>query len=169
MKKNTAFGDLEKLILKSMAAQAGASGLIPILEAAIEALERGGRPALAFLKQQLEKVQRTRQNLASQNALLNPSWQSTRMSLASHPNSIVMRPKIKISLADAGAIRKHIPDVKQALRALVQQHGGVSKVALLMGKSQSNLSRFLIGPGLRMETIRKLAEALGVTEIEIDA
>jgi DNA-binding phage protein len=69
---------------------------------------------------------------------------------------------------DLVRIAADVRQFKDSLRTLVDERGGISKLAALTGIPQPSLSRFFSTPAMpRRTTLRKIARALGLSQIQI--
>lgn len=74
----------------------------------------------------------------------------------------------KVHLNDLEAIAKDVQGFKDHLRAVVDERGGVKRLAELTGIPQPSLSRFFNTPALpRRTTLLKIARALKLNEVEV--
>lgn len=82
------------------------------------------------------------------------------------PNKPLKKPYIKFD--DLDCISKDIVKFKNALRKVVDKHGGISKLSEKSGIPQPSLSRFFSSASIpRRVTLYKIAEALNLNEKEI--
>lgn len=82
------------------------------------------------------------------------------------PKKPVKKPNVKFD--DLDAIAKDVIRFKNALRKVVDRHGGIAKLAEKSGLPQPSLSRFFNSASMpRRSTLYKIAEALNLTEKEI--
>lgn len=82
------------------------------------------------------------------------------------PKKPVKKPYIKFD--DLDAIAADVMSYKNALRKVVDKHGGVAKLAEKSGIPQPSLSRFFNSASMpRRSTLYKIAEALNLNEKEI--
>lgn len=82
------------------------------------------------------------------------------------PSKIVKKPYVKFD--DLEAIAKNISAFKNALRKVVDKHGGITKLSEKTGIPQPSLSRFFSSTSMpRRTTLYKIAEALNLNEREI--
>ena len=82
------------------------------------------------------------------------------------PKTPTKKPYIKFD--DLEAIAKDVQSFKQHLKTLVDQWGGINKLARVTGIPQPSLSRFFNSANMpRRTTIYKIANALGLSEKEI--
>ncbi|MEX0798170.1 MAG: helix-turn-helix transcriptional regulator [Bacteriovoracaceae bacterium] len=85
---------------------------------------------------------------------------------AQQPQKPVKKPYIKYS--DLDLIAKNVTGFKAHLKTLVDQWGGVTKLAKATGIPQPSLSRFFnTGSMPRRTTLYKIADALNLSEKEI--
>ncbi len=69
---------------------------------------------------------------------------------------------------DLDQIAKHIRTFKDHLRIVVEEHGGIKKIAALTGIPQPSLSRFFSSNTMpRRVTLLKIARALNLSQIQI--
>lgn len=82
------------------------------------------------------------------------------------PKKPVKKPYVKFD--DLEEIAKDIVKYKNALRKIVDRHGGIAKLAEKSGLPQPSLSRFFNSASMpRRATLYKIAEALNLNEKEI--
>lgn len=82
------------------------------------------------------------------------------------PRKPVKKPYIRYD--DLEAIAQDVMGFKNALRKIVDRHGGIGKLAEKSGIPQPSLSRFFASVSLpRRTTLYKIAEALNLEEKEI--
>lgn len=85
---------------------------------------------------------------------------------AEAPKKPVKKPYVKFD--DLEAIAKDVVKFKNALRKIVDRHGGITLLAEKSGLSQPSLSRFFNSASMpRRATLYKIAEALNLNEKEI--
>jgi DNA-binding phage protein len=85
---------------------------------------------------------------------------------AEAPKKPVKKPYVKFD--DLEAIAKDVVKFKNALRKVVDRHGGIAKLAEKSGLPQPSLSRFFNSASMpRRATLYKIAEALNLNEKEI--
>lgn len=78
----------------------------------------------------------------------------------------VVRPKVDYN--DLGEVISSVSDFKKRLKAIIDQHGGVSKVAEKINMPQPSLSRLLNSGSMpRKSTLHKIANALDLPEKSI--
>jgi DNA-binding phage protein len=83
-----------------------------------------------------------------------------------HPSEPVKKPYI--SYNDLELISKNVKKFKAHLKTIVDQLGGITKLAKETGIPQPSLSRFFNSPSMpRRTTLYKIAEALNLSEKEI--
>jgi DNA-binding phage protein len=88
-------------------------------------------------------------------------------------NDIVEAPptpekKPYVPFDDLDAVARHVLAFKKRLRALIDQHGGVTEVARRSGIPQPSLSRMLSSASMpRRTTLYKIANAIGAREAAI--
>lgn len=82
------------------------------------------------------------------------------------PKKQIKKPYVKFD--DLEAIAKDVIRFKNALRKVVDKHGGISKLSEKTGIPQPSLSRFFNSASMpRRTTLYKIAEALNLNEKEI--
>lgn len=82
------------------------------------------------------------------------------------PRKPVKKPYVKFD--DLDAIAKDVIKFKNALRKVVDKHGGISKLSEKSGIPQPSLSRFFNSASMpRRATLYKIANAIGLNEKEI--
>lgn len=85
---------------------------------------------------------------------------------AEAPKKPLKKPHLKFD--DLEEIAKDVTRFKNALRKVVDKHGGITKLAEKSGIPQPSLSRFFNSASLpRRATLYKIAEALNLNEKEI--
>ena len=78
--------------------------------------------------------------------------------------------EVHVRFNDLEAIANNIRAFKDSLYQKVMQQGGISKLAKLTGIPQPSLSRFFNSNAMpRRDTVLKIAKALKLEEIKIDA
>lgn len=75
---------------------------------------------------------------------------------------------VYVRFDDLDQIAKNIRSFKDNLRLLVDQHGGIGKLADLTGIPQPSLSRFFSSSSMpRRATLLKIAKALNLSQVQI--